>query len=132
MLFCSGLEKGVGTVRFLYLLLFLVTSTGLTHVLLELLLFSPSSRTSVSGLIPVSLAMLGMVTISSRMRKAFLLGFTLPTAALPWFLMLIVYLFIPNTVFLCNFLAIIIGQMCILFLVIVQVLPFICVRLTYR
>ncbi|XP_058268119.1 rhomboid domain-containing protein 2 [Hemibagrus wyckioides] len=111
MLFCSGLEKGVGTVRFLYLLLFLVTSTGLIHVLLELLLFSPSSRTSVSGLIPVSLAMLGMVTISSRMRKAFLLGFTLPTAALPWFLMLIVYLFIPNTVFLCNFLAVITGQM---------------------
>ncbi|KAK3550112.1 hypothetical protein QTP86_020673 [Hemibagrus guttatus] len=111
MLFCSGLEKGVGTVRFLYLLLFLVTSIGLVHVLLELLLFSPSSRTSVSGLIPVSLAMLGMVTINSHMRKAFLLGFTLPTAALPWFLMLIVYLFIPNTVFLCNFLAIITGQM---------------------
>ncbi|KAK2823367.1 hypothetical protein Q7C36_019967 [Tachysurus vachellii] len=111
VLFCSGLEKGVGTVRFLHLLLFLVTSIGLIHVLLELLLFSPSTRTSVSGLIPVSLAMLGMVTIRSRMTKAFLLGFTLPTAALPWFLMLIVYLFIPNTVFLCNFLAIITGQM---------------------
>lgn len=119
--FCSGLEKGVGTVRFLHLLLFLVTSIGVIHVLLELLLFSPSTRSSVSGLIPASLAMLGMVTISSRMRKAFLLGFTVPTAALPWLLMFIVYLFIPNTVFLCNVLAVITGQMCILFLVIVCV-----------
>lgn len=109
--FCSGLEKGVGTVRFLHLLLFLVTSIGVIHVLLELLLFSPSTRSSVSGLIPASLAMLGMVTISSRMRKAFLLGFTVPTAALPWLLMFIVYLFIPNTVFLCNVLAVITGQM---------------------
>lgn len=114
VLFCSGLEKGVGTVRFLQLLIFLVTSIGLLHVLLELLLFSPSTRSSVSGLIPVSLAMLGMVTISSRMRKAFLLGFTVPTAALPWLLMIIVYLFVPNTVFLCNVLAVITGQMCIL------------------
>lgn len=115
VLFCSGLEKGVGTVRFLHLLIFFVTSIGLIHVLLELLLFSPSTRSSVSGLIPVSLAMVGMATISSRMRKAFLLGFTLPTAALPWLLMLIVYLAIPNTVFLCSVLAIITGQMCILF-----------------
>lgn len=74
--------------------------------------------------------MLGMVTISSRMRKAYLLGFTVPTAALPWLLMLIVYLFIPNTVFLCNVLAVITGQMRILFLVIVHVLPLIHVQLT--
>lgn len=130
VLFCSGLEKGVGTVRFLHLLIFLVTSIGLLHVLLELLLFSPSTRSSVSGLIPVSLAMLGMVTISSRMRKAFVLGFTVPTAALPWLLMTIVYLFIPNTVFLCNVLAIITGQMCILFLFIVLGMPLMSVQFT--
>lgn len=115
VVFCSGLEKGVGTVRFLHLLLSLVTSIGLIHVLLELFLFSPSTRSSVSGLIPVSLAMLGMVTINSRMRKAYLLGFTVPTAAIPWLLMLIVCLFIPHTVFLCNVLAVITGQLCILF-----------------
>ncbi|KAM9456326.1 rhomboid domain-containing protein 2 [Clarias gariepinus] len=109
--FCSGLEKGIGTVRFLHILFFLITSVGLIHVLLELLLFSPSTRSSVSGLIPVSLAMLGTVTISSRMRKAFLLGVTVPTAALPWLLMIILYLFVPNSVFLCNVLAVITGQM---------------------
>ncbi|XP_046717055.1 rhomboid domain-containing protein 2 isoform X2 [Silurus meridionalis] len=109
--FCSGLERGVGTVRFLHLLLFLVTSVGLIHVLLEVLLFSPYTRSTVSGLIPVSLSMLGTVTMSSRVRKAFLLGFTVPSAVLPWLLLLIVHLFIPNTVLLCNALAAITGQM---------------------
>ncbi|XP_062870407.1 rhomboid domain-containing protein 2 [Trichomycterus rosablanca] len=109
--FCSGLEKGVGTVRFLHLLLLFASSVGLLHVLLELLLFSASSRSSVSGLIPVSLAMLGTVTISSRMRKAYLMGVNVPTAALPWLLMLIVTLLVPNTVLLCNVLAVVTGQM---------------------
>ncbi|KAL7847397.1 hypothetical protein SRHO_G00223770 [Serrasalmus rhombeus] len=110
VIFCSGLEKGIGTVRFLHQLLLLSTCVGLLHVLLELLLFSPSARSSVSGLIPVSLAVLGMVTISSRMRKALLLGVNVPTASLPWLLLLLVTLFVPNTVLLCNAVAVVIGE----------------------
>ncbi|KAI4878827.1 hypothetical protein NFI96_033303 [Prochilodus magdalenae] len=108
--FCSGLERGIGTVRFLHQLLLLSCCLGLLHVLLELLLYSPSSRSSVSGLIPVSLAVLGMVTISSRMRKALLLGVNVPTASFPW-LLLLVTLFVPNTVFLCNVVAVVTGEM---------------------
>ncbi|XP_072514860.1 rhomboid domain-containing protein 2 [Salminus brasiliensis] len=109
--FCSGLEKGVGTVRFLHQLLLLSTSVGLPHILLELLLFPPTNRSSVSGLIPVSLAVLGMVTINSRMRKAPLLGVNVPTASFPWLLLLLITLFIPNTVLLCNVVAVVIGEM---------------------
>ncbi|XP_022537226.2 rhomboid domain-containing protein 2 [Astyanax mexicanus] len=109
--FCSGLEKGVGTVRFLHQLLLLSTCVGLLHVPLELLLFSPTSRSSVSGLIPVSLAVLGMVTISSRMRKALLMGVNVPTATVPWLLLLLITLFIPNTVLLCNVMAVVVGEM---------------------
>ncbi|XP_030648144.1 rhomboid domain-containing protein 2 [Chanos chanos] len=108
--FTSGLEKGVGTVRFLYLLLLLSVWTGLLHVLLEILLFPHDSRSSVSGLIPTSLSMLGMITIRSPMTKAFLMGISVPTASFPWFILLIITLFIPNTVLLCNVLAIVTGE----------------------
>ncbi|XP_026862265.2 rhomboid domain-containing protein 2 [Electrophorus electricus] len=110
--FCSGLENGLGTVRFLHQVLLLSTFVGMEHVLLELMLFSPSTRSSVSGLIPTSLAVLGMVTIGSRMRKAHLLGVSVPTATLPWILLLFVTLLTPNTVFLCNVLAVVTGEMC--------------------
>ncbi|XP_066507441.1 rhomboid domain-containing protein 2 [Hoplias malabaricus] len=110
VIFCSGLEKGVGTVRFLHQLFLLSTFVGLLHVFLELMLFSPPNRSLVSGLIPVSLAILGTVTIRSPMRKALLLGVNVPTASLPWLLLLLFTFFIPNTVFLCNAVAVIIGE----------------------
>ncbi|KAG7483807.1 hypothetical protein MATL_G00042360 [Megalops atlanticus] len=106
---CSGHEKSVGTVRFLYLLLLLPAWTGLAHVLLELLLFAPEERSRVQGFIPVSLALTGMATVQSRMRRALLMGVSVPTRALPWIL-LIVTLLIPGTVFLCNVIAILVGE----------------------
>ncbi|KAJ8342850.1 hypothetical protein SKAU_G00327780 [Synaphobranchus kaupii] len=107
--FCSSLEKGVGTVRFTYLLLLLSAWTGLMHALLELLLFSAAERSHVQGFIPVSLALLGMATVHSPMRKAVLLGVSVPTAVLPWILLLFT-LIIPDTVFFCNAIAIIVGE----------------------
>ncbi|XP_055064017.2 rhomboid domain-containing protein 2 [Misgurnus anguillicaudatus] len=106
---CIGLEKGTGTIRFLYLSLLLPSICGLLHVMLELLLFSSSNRSSVNGLIPLALSVLGMVTINSAMRKAYFMGINVPTASLPWIFLIVVTVFFPNTVFLCNVLAIITG-----------------------
>lgn len=111
---CIGLEKGIGTIRFLYQSLLLTSISGLLHLLLESLLFSPSNRSSVNGLIPLALAVLGMATINSAMRKAYFMGINVPTASLPWIILMIVTVAFPNTVFLCNVLAIITGIMCIL------------------
>ncbi|KAG1970289.1 rhomboid domain-containing protein 2 [Pimephales promelas] len=106
---CSGLERGIGTVRFLYRSLLLSSICGLLHVLLEPLLFSSSSRSSVNGFTPLALSVLGMITISSSMKKAYIMGISVPTASLPWIILIIITLFFPNTVFMCNVLAIITG-----------------------
>ncbi|XP_073686229.1 rhomboid domain-containing protein 2 [Garra rufa] len=106
---CSGVERGIGTVRFLYRSLLLLSICGLLHVLLESLLFSPSSRSSVNGLVPLAMSVLGMMTINSAMRKAYIMGVSVPTASLPWIILTIITLFFPNTVFLCNVLAIVTG-----------------------
>lgn len=106
---CIGLEKGIGTIRFLYQSLLLTSISGLLHMLLESLLFSPSNRSSVNGLIPLALSVLGMVTVNSAMRKAYFMGINVPTASLPWIILMIVTVAFPNTVFLCNVLAIITG-----------------------
>ncbi|XP_059401097.1 rhomboid domain-containing protein 2-like [Carassius carassius] len=106
---CSGLERGIGSVRFLYQSLLLSSISGLLHVLLESLLFSPSNRSSVKGLVPLTLSVLGMMTINSAMRKAYIMGVSVPTASLPWIILIIITLFFPNTVFLCNVLAIVTG-----------------------
>lgn len=111
---CIGLEKGIGTIRFLYQSMLLTSISGLLHVLLESLLFSPSNRSSVNGLIPLAMSVLGMVTIKSAMRKAYFMGINVPTASLPWIILMIVTVAFPNTVFLCNVLAIITGIICIL------------------
>lgn len=111
---CSGLERGIGTVRFLYRSLLLSSISGLLHVLLESLLFSPSSRSSVNGFTPLALSVLGMITISSSMKKAYIMGVSVPTASLPWIILIIITLFFPNTAFICNVMAIITGILCIL------------------
>lgn len=111
---CIGLEKGIGTIRFLYQSLLLTSISGLLHVLLDSLLSSPSNRSSVNGFIPLALSVLGLVTINSAMRKAYFMGINVPSASLPWIILIIVTVAFPNTVFLCNVLAIITGISCIL------------------
>ncbi|KAJ8275717.1 hypothetical protein COCON_G00074690 [Conger conger] len=107
--FGSSLERNLGTVRFAYLLLLLSAWTGLMHTLLELLLFPAAERSYVQGFIPVSLSLLGMTTVHSHMRKAVLLGVSVPTAVLPWILLLFTVI-IPDTVFLCNAIGILVGE----------------------
>ncbi|KAL2095281.1 hypothetical protein ACEWY4_010000 [Coilia grayii] len=107
--FSSALEKGVGTVRFLFLFLLHSIATGLLFALLALVVFSEPSASVALGLIPVALSLLGMVTISSRMQKAFFFGVSVPTATLPWIILLVVTLIVPGMVLLCNVVAIIVG-----------------------
>lgn len=111
VVFSSAVEKGVGTVRFLFIFLLLSVVTGLLFALLAAL---ASSEDVALGLVPVALSLLGMVTISSRLKKAFFFGVSVPTAALPWVILLAVTLVIPGMVFLCNAIAIIAGIICIL------------------
>lgn len=108
---CSGLERGIGTVRFLHRSLLLSSITGLSHVLLESLLFSPSNRSTVNGFVPLALSVLGLITISSAMQKAYIMGVSVPTASLPWIILIIITLFFPNTAFICNVLAIVTGML---------------------
>ncbi|XP_028840369.1 rhomboid domain-containing protein 2 isoform X1 [Denticeps clupeoides] len=107
--FSGGLEKGVGTVRFLCLLLLFSFSTGLLFTCLQLLVVSPGSRGEVAGLIPAALSVLGTVTTGSRMKKAFILGVSVPTVIFPWVILLAVTLFVPGSVLLCNVIAVIVG-----------------------
>ncbi|KAK2816950.1 hypothetical protein Q5P01_025141 [Channa striata] len=58
LVFLSGsLEKGVGTVRFLFLFLLMSTTTGLTYSFVDLLQ-DDSGQRPVEGLVPVVLAVL--------------------------------------------------------------------------
>uniref|UniRef100_A0A7N8YK01 Rhomboid domain containing 2 n=1 Tax=Mastacembelus armatus TaxID=205130 RepID=A0A7N8YK01_9TELE len=80
----SSLEKGVGTVRFLFLFLLMSTTTGLCFSFLDLLQ-DDSSRSHAEGLFP--------------------------TMALPWVLLIITTAVIPHSVLLCNVTSILIGWM---------------------
>ncbi|KAK6294960.1 hypothetical protein J4Q44_G00341860 [Coregonus suidteri] len=106
---CGGIEKSVGTVRFLLMFLLLSISTGVLYTILGLLLFGASAQNQVEGFIPVSLSLMGMATVHSRMVKGFLFGVTVPMLALPWLFLFIITLLVPHTVFLCNAIAIIAG-----------------------
>ncbi|KAM9498045.1 rhomboid domain-containing protein 2 isoform 1-T1 [Salvelinus alpinus] len=106
---CGGIEKNVGTVRFLFMFLLLSISTGVLYSILGLLLFGASAQNQVEGFIPVSLSLMCMATVHSRMVKGFLFGVTVPMLALPWLFLFIITLLVPHTVFLCNVIAIIAG-----------------------
>ncbi|KAJ7996972.1 hypothetical protein DPEC_G00224070 [Dallia pectoralis] len=106
---CGGIEKSVGTVRFLHIFLLLSIFTGLLYTILGLLLFGTSAQNQVDGLVPVSLSVMSMATVHSRMVKGFLFGVSVPMLALPWLFLLIVTILVPNTVFLCNVIGIIVG-----------------------
>lgn len=83
-------------------------------VILGLLLFGASAQNQMEGFMPVSLSLMYMATVHSRMVKGFLFGVTVPMLALPWLFLFITTLLVPHTVFLCNVMAIIAGGICIL------------------
>ncbi|XP_053185879.1 rhomboid domain-containing protein 2 [Scomber japonicus] len=104
----SSLEKGVGTVRFLFLFLVLSTTTGLFYAFLDLLQ-DVSSQRHTEGLVPVALACVALTTMHTKMTKGFLCGVSFPTVALPWVFLIITTALIPDCVLLCNVIAILIG-----------------------
>ncbi|XP_071359817.1 rhomboid domain-containing protein 2 [Trachinotus anak] len=111
LVFLGGsLEKGVGTVRFLFLFLLLSTTTGFFYSFLELLQ-DDTSRTTTEGLVPVALACVALTTMHTKMTKGFLCGVSFPTMALPWVFLIITTALIPHCVLPCNVIAILIGWM---------------------
>uniref|UniRef100_A0A7N9AZW6 Rhomboid domain containing 2 n=1 Tax=Mastacembelus armatus TaxID=205130 RepID=A0A7N9AZW6_9TELE len=106
----SSLEKGVGTVRFLFLFLLMSTTTGLCFSFLDLLQ-DDSSRSHAEGLLPVVLASVALTAMHTKMTKGFLCGVSFPTMALPWVLLIITTAVIPHSVLLCNVTSILIGWM---------------------
>lgn len=108
MVLSGSLERGVGTVRFLYLFVLLSTCTGLVYAFLDLLQ-GDSTRSHTEGLVPVTLACVAVTTMHTRMAKGFLCGVTVPTMALPWVFLIISTILIPHCVLPCNIIAILIG-----------------------
>ena len=108
MLLCGSFEKGVGTVRFLFLFVTLSTCTGLCYALLDLFLHD-TTQTPAEGLVPIALALVAVTTMHTRMAKGFFCGVSIPTMSLPWVFLMITFLLIPHTVLPCNIIAILIG-----------------------
>lgn len=110
--FLSGsLEKGFGTVRFLFFFLLMSTSIGVFYSFLDLLQ-SDSSSSQIShteGLLPVALACVALTTMHTKMTKGFLCGVSFPTIALPWLLLTITTALVPHSVLPCNVIAILVG-----------------------
>ncbi|XP_042340972.1 rhomboid domain-containing protein 2 [Plectropomus leopardus] len=111
LVFLSGsLEKGVGTVRFLFLFLLLSTTTGLFYSFLDLMQ-SDGSHSHTEGLVPVVLACVALTTMHTKMTKSFLCGVSFPTMALPWVLLMVTTALIPHSVLPCNVVAVLVGWM---------------------
>ncbi|XP_008274202.1 rhomboid domain-containing protein 2 [Stegastes partitus] len=109
LVFLSGsLEKGVGTVRFLFLFLLLSSFTGLFYSFLDLLQ-DESIQGHTEGLVPVTLACVALTTMHTKMTKGFLCGVSFPTMALPWVFLIITTALIPHCVLPCNVIAVLIG-----------------------
>ncbi|KAK5899473.1 hypothetical protein CesoFtcFv8_008953 [Champsocephalus esox] len=109
LVFLSGsLEKGVGTVRFLFLFLLLSTTTGFFYSFLDLMQ-EDSSRSDAEGLLPAALACVALTTMHTKMTKGFLCGVSFPTMALPWVLLIITTAVVPHSVLPCNIIAILVG-----------------------
>lgn len=107
----GGLEKGFGTVRFLFLFLLLSTTTGFFYSFVDLMQADSSSQSPSEGLLPVSLACVALTTMHTKMTRGFLCGVSFPTVALPWVLLLITTALIPHSVLPCNIIAILVGVM---------------------
>lgn len=106
--FSGSLERGFGTVRFLFLFLLLSTTTGLFYSFLDLCQ-SDSDLNHTEGLLPVALASVTLTTMHTKMTKGFLCGVSFPTMALPWVLLIITTAVIPHSVLPCNIIAILVG-----------------------
>lgn len=111
LVFLSGsLEKGVGTVRFLFLFLLLSSTIGLFYSFLDLLQ-EDGFQGHTEGLVPVTLASVAITTMHTKMTKAFLCGVSFPTMALPWVFLIITTALVPHCVLPCNVIAILVGVM---------------------
>lgn len=111
LVFLSGsLEKGFGTVRFLFWFTLLSTTTGLFYSFLDLLL-GDGGQSHAEGLLPVALACVALTTMHTKMTKAFLCGVSFPTMALPWVLLIITTALVPNSMLPCNIIAVLVGWM---------------------
>lgn len=109
--FLSGsLEKGFGTVRFLFLFFLLSTTTGFFYSFLDLVQ-EDSSQSPTEGLLPVALACVALTTMHTKMTKGFLCGVSFPTMALPWVFLIITTVLIPHSVLPCNIVGILVGWM---------------------
>lgn len=106
---CGSLEKGFGTVRFLFLFPVLATTIGLFYSL-EDLLQGGSEHNETEGLLPAVLACVTLTTTHTKVTKGFLCGISFPTMALPWIL-LIIASFAPRSRLPCNIMAIVVGWM---------------------
>lgn len=110
LVFLSGsLEKGFGTVRFLFLFLLMSISTGLVYSFLDLL---QETSGLTEGLLPVALACVALTTMHTKMTRGFLCGVSFPTMALPWMLLVITTVLVPHSVLPCNIIAVLVGCMC--------------------
>ncbi|KAM9315330.1 rhomboid domain-containing protein 2 [Pholidichthys leucotaenia] len=108
VLLSSSLEKGVGTVRFLFQFLLLSSFTGLFYSFLDLLQ-EEGMGAHTEGLVPVTLACVAVTTMHTKMTRSFLFGVSFPTIALPWVLLIITTALVPNCMLPCNIIAVLIG-----------------------
>ncbi|XP_077936770.1 rhomboid domain-containing protein 2 [Gasterosteus aculeatus] len=106
----GSLERGVGTVRFLFLFSLLSSTAGFLYSVLDLVR-SGDSRSPAEGLVPVTLACVALTTMRTKMTKGFLCGISFPTVALPWVLLLITSALVPHSVLPCNVVGILVGWM---------------------
>lgn len=107
--FLSGsLERGFGTVRFLVMFFLLSTTTGLAYAFLD---FLQDTSNQTEGLLSTALACVALTTMHTKMTKGFLCGVSFPTIALPWLLLIITTILIPNAVLPSNIIAILTGWM---------------------
>lgn len=104
---CGSLEKGLGTVRFLFFFSVLSTTTGLSYSLGDLLR-GGNEQNEVEGLLPAVLACVTLTTTHTKVTKGFLCGISFPAMALPWIL-LIIASFAPRSSLPCNIIAIPVG-----------------------
>lgn len=106
----ASLEKGFGTVRFLFWFPLLSITTGLFYSLLDLLL-GDEGQSDAEGLLPAALACVALTTMHTKMTKAFLCGVSFPTVALPWVLLIITTALVPHSMLPCNIIAVLVGWM---------------------
>lgn len=104
---CDSLEKGFGTVRFLFYFSALSTTTGLFYSL-EDLLRGGGGQNEAEGLFPAVLACVTLTTTHTKVSKGFLCGVSFPAMALPWILLLFSS-FAPRSSLPCNVIGVLVG-----------------------